>query len=583
MPVKMTIFRRLIVMLALLIVPILALYMYSYQVSVDVVRNEVKESNLQHLSFLLKQAEMTVDQLTLAANTIGRFQVVDDLIHINEKSSNYEKVEIKQDIIEKLRLSGASSNWTNQFTVYAPSAGTGVTTLNAANYESMFADDAITKEWKYRETSENDMPVEQFVRHTVYPGSRLIVEVSFTADNIRNMLDQIKLKGKNDPFLYHPGDRPILNRTANGPLVAGVVDYLNSWTAEERDKESGTEYVRLQGRQYMVNYVKSETLNWVLVDYVPLAYRLSPIKNSSLLFYACIGMLLAMSVAFALLLYRNVQMPVSQLLHGVRNMERGQFSVRLSYKRKNEFSYLFHRFNQMASQIEQLIENVFAERLRSKEATLKQLQSQINPHFLYNSLAFIKSMTELGEKEAVIAMTLNLSRYYRYTTRVENQEATLGEEVELVRNYLTIQNLQMQRFEFELDIPDDMLEIRMPLLLLQPLAENAIEHGLEPRMEWGLLRIAGERDGANNRLIVEDNGVGMTDEQLTELRRRLDTPLEQETGCGLWNVHQRLKYRFGPDAGVDLSPSPLGGLRATIKWEIMDGKEGSHHAPSADR
>ncbi len=574
MPVKMTIFRRLILMLFLLILPILGLYMYSNQVSVRVVRNEIKESNLQHLSFLLRQAEVTVEQLMLAANTIGRFQVIDDLIHIDEKPSNYEKVVIKQDIIEKLRVSGASSNWTNQFTVYAPAAGTGVTTLNSADYGAMFAEDAITKEWKYRETSENGVPVKQFVRHTVYPGSRIIVEVSFTADNIRNMLDQIKLKGKNDPFFYHPGELPIMNRTANETLAEGVVDYLNGRKVDADRAESGTEYVRLQGRQYMINYVKSETLNWVLVDYVPMEYRLSPIKNSSLLFYACIGMLLAMSIAFALLLYRNVQMPVSQLLHGVRNMERGQFSVRLTNRQKNEFSYLFHRFNQMASQIEQLIENVFAERLRSKEATLKQLQSQINPHFLYNSLAFIKSMTELEEKEAVIAMTLNLSQYYRYTTRVENQEATLGEELELVRNYLTIQNLQMQRFDFELDVPDDMLELRIPRLILQPIAENAILHGLEPRMEWGWLRISGERDGAGNRLIVEDNGVGLSEGALEKLRIKLDTPLDNESGCGLWNVHQRLKYRFGPEAGVEMSPSPGGGLRTVLHWTDHENKGG---------
>jgi len=570
MPVKMTIFRRLILMLVLLILPILILYTYSNHVSVNAVRNEVKESNLQHLSFLLKQAEMTVEQLTLAANTIGRFQVVDDLIHINEKTSNYEKVVIKQDILEKLRLSGASSNWTNQFTVYSPSAGTGVTTLNEADFGKMFAAEAIMKEWTYRETSENGTLVEQFVRHTVYPGSRLIVEVSFTVDNIRNMLDQVKLKGKNDPFFYRKGDRPILNRSANGPHAQGVVDYLN----DHPPSGSGTEYIRLDGTPYMVNYVKSDLLNWVLVDYVPTEYRLSPIKNSSFLFYACIGMLLAMSIAFALLLYRNVQMPVSQLLHGVRKMERGQFSVRLPNRWRNEFGYLFHRFNQMASQIEQLIENVFAERLRSKEATLKQLQAQINPHFLYNSLAFIKSMTELEEKEAVIAMTLNLSQYYRYTTRVENQETKLGEELELVRHYLTIQNLQMQRFEFEFQIPDGMLELRIPRLLLQPIVENAIVHGLEPRMEWGQLVVVGEQIGLTNRLIVEDNGVGLAPDALAALRDKLDTPLDGEMGCGLWNVHQRLKYRFGADAGVELSTSSLGGMRVMLHWTYKEANGG---------
>ncbi|MFD0670699.1 sensor histidine kinase [Cohnella sp. GCM10027633] len=571
MPVKMSIFRRLILMLVLLMIPILILYTYSNRVSVDVVRNEVKESNLQHLSFLLKQAEMTVEQLTLAANTIGSFQVVDDLIHINEKETNYEKVVIKQDIIEKLRLSGASSNWTNQFTVYSPSAGTGVTTLNEADYAEMFAPEKITKEWKYRETSENGALVEQFVKHTVYPGSRLIVEVSFTVDNIRNMLDQIKMKGKNDPFFYREGDHSILNRTADSVLSLEVASYL-----DQRDPDkSGTEYVQLQGRQYMVNYVKSEMLNWVLVDYVPLEYRLSPIKNSSLLFYASIAMLLAMSVVFALMLYRNVQVPVSQLLQGVRKLERGQFSVRLSNRRQNEFSYLFHRFNQMASQIEQLIENVYNERIRSREATLKQLQSQINPHFLYNSLAFIKSMTELDEKEAVIRMTLNLSQYYRYTTRVENQETTIREETDLVRHYLTIQTLQMQRFEFEFRIPEEMMELRIPRLLLQPIVENAIVHGIEPRMDWGMLLVWGERTEADNRLVVEDNGAGLSPEELDLLRQKLEQQLEEEMGCGLWNVHQRLKYRFGTDAGVTLEPRLEGGLRVTLHWPRIDETGGN--------
>jgi two-component system sensor histidine kinase YesM len=566
MPVKMTIFRKLIIMLLLLIIPILILHTYSNQVSVNVVRNEIKESNLQHLSFLLSQAEATLEQLSIAANTIGRFQVIDDLIHIHEKDNNYDKVVIKQDIIEKLRLSGASSNWINQFTVYSPQAGTGVTTLNEADYTKMFAPDRITENWLYRETSENGTPIEQFVKHTVYPGSRLIVEISFTVNNIRNMLDQIKMTGKNDPFFYHENNRPILNRSADQSLANDVVHFLNG----SETNDSGTEYVRLQGKQYMVNYVKSDALNWTLVDYVPMEYRLSPIKNSSLLFYASMATLLAMGIVVALMLYRNVQVPVSQLLHGVRKLEMGNFSVRLANKQRNEFGFLLQRFNQMAAQIEQLIENVYSERLRSREATLKQLQSQINPHFLYNSLAFIKSMTELEEKEAVIAMTLNLSQYYRYTTRVENQETTLRDELELVKNYLNIQSLQMQRLEYEIHIPDTMLQLSIPRLLLQPIVENAIIHGLEPQMKWGRMSVTGERVHNKVRLIIEDSGEPLGDQELDRLKQKLEAPLDGEMGCGLWNVHQRLKFRFGQDAGVLLSHAALGGLCVTLQWTVID-------------
>src|SRR5690606_39681649 len=123
----------------------------------------------------------------------------------------------------------------------------------------------------------------------------------------------------------------------------------------------------------------------------------------------------------------------------------GYFSVRLNYSARNEFSLLFARFNIMAQRIQELIENVYEEKLRRREATLKQLQSQINPHFLYNCLFFIKNMARMKNEEAVVAMSLNLGEYFRYTTRLGNQTATLAEELSVIVNYLEIQNLRMRR------------------------------------------------------------------------------------------------------------------------------------------
>ncbi|GGD51267.1 sensor histidine kinase [Paenibacillus nasutitermitis] len=566
MPFKMTIFRKFIVILILLILPVFALYTYSNQVSVDVVRKEMKESNLRQLSFFLSQAEMTFEQLSVAANTIGGYQVIEELTHFDEIQSKYEKVKVKQDLMEKLKLLGASSNWTNQFTVYSPTAGTGVTTLNQIDYSTMFSPDSLSLVWKYRQIEQNGELVKQFVKHTVYPGSQLIVEVSFTIDNILTMLDQIKMKGKNDPFLFHEGFQPIVNRTADQPLVGELVGYLK----DSKLGDSDTAYISLHGQNYMVNYVKSDKLNWFLIDYVPLEKVLKPITKSSLLFYSSIGLLLLMSIAFALLLYKNVQIPIYQLLQGVKKMGMGSFSTRLENTPGNEFGFIFNRFNQMGEQIEQLIENVYAEKIRSREATLKQLQSQINPHFLYNSLAFVKSMTELDEKEAVIAMTLNLSKYYRYTTRVENQETTLREELELVTHYLTIQSLQMQRFDYQIDIPDAMLDIPIPRLLLQPIVENAIIHGIEPELGWGELFITGVQEGKAVRITVENSGSAITPELLEELENKLELPLSDDVGCGQWNVHQRLKTKFGPEAGILLTPSQYGGLCVTLRWETLE-------------
>lgn len=128
-----------------------------------------------------------------------------------------------------------------------------------------------------------------------------------------------------------------------------------------------------------------------------------------------------------------------------------------------------------------LIEQVYLEQLRAKDAHLKQLQSQINPHFLYNCLFFIKSKAVVGDTDSVEAMALNLGEYYRYITKTDHSLTTLQDELKLLENYLEIQNLRKQRISYEMDIAEDLLGLQIPRLLIQPLVENSIIHGIEKR------------------------------------------------------------------------------------------------------
>ena len=145
----------------------------------------------------------------------------------------------------------------------------------------------------------------------------------------------------------------------------------------------------------------------------------------------------------------------------------------------------------MAAEIEQLIQKVYVEQLRSREANLKQLQSQINPHFLYNCFALIRSLTRLGKHDSVMEMALHLSKYYRYTTRVEKQSASLQEELDLIESYLKIQQLHISHLHYEIDIPDHMRHLDIPRLLLQPLVENAVIHGIERVERDGIITVSG--------------------------------------------------------------------------------------------
>jgi two-component system sensor histidine kinase YesM len=231
----------------------------------------------------------------------------------------------------------------------------------------------------------------------------------------------------------------------------------------------------------------------------------------------------------------------------------------------------------MSRQIQDLIENVLNEKLRAREATLKQLQAQINPHFLYNCLGYIINMAQMKDEEAVVSMAYNLSAYYRYTTRMERQTASLDEEIRLIVNYLDIQKLRNGRIYYRIDIPEEMLNQQVPRLMLQPIVENAVIHGVGKSYSSGEIRISGEMSNGYCRIYIDDDGPGMNQDLQEALNRKMRQPLQEEMGCGLWNTSQRVIHQFGDNSYLNFTKSPLGGFRTEIIWKITFGEEHRHY------
>ncbi|WP_426454680.1 sensor histidine kinase [Paenibacillus sp. S-38] len=392
--------------------------------------------------------------------------------------------------------------------------------------------------------------------------ANVIIEASIPEGNIRRMLDEFKKQGQGDPFFFREGEGLIANSTANRALMDEMLAGLRGMPLGSRL----TQTLRIGREDYLVTVLESPALGWYLVDYVPLKQVLAPITLSRRLFYTSIGLLAVLSLVASMLLYRNVQVPIKRLIHSVQNVKRGNYGVRLAPIGSYEFTYLFDKFNEMSSQIEELIDNVYKQQLRVREAGLKQLQSQINPHFLYNCLGFIINMAEMKRGEAVVTMAHNLSDYYRYTTRLEKMTATVDEELRLIGNYLEIQRLRTPRIEYEIQVPRELRSTKIPRLLLQPLVENAILHGISKSLDSGLIRVTGGADGTSRWISVEDDGAGLTDEAREALQHVLGQEMGGSLGFGLWNVHQRAGYHWNAEAGLRLESSELGGLRVTLQW-----------------
>ncbi|WP_165452692.1 sensor histidine kinase [Paenibacillus thalictri] len=567
MPFRMRIFNKIVILVFVLLIPVMILYGYSNHTSVQVIQNEIEDSNMRQLNFFLSQVENSAKQLALHSVTLINESGIREMPQLDQNGSFVSVLKAKKLIEEKLSLYSTSSAWQNNISVFSPVSNTSLSTYPVIDYKMPQLQENMITRWTFQK-KDSSAKDDRFSWYTVDPPSarsdlaaaNLIVETSYSTENLKNMLDELMSTRKGNPFFYKEGYEPIVNRKGNPEHVAELIRYFASHSP---GGAGGHMQVAIAGKPYLVSSVLSKELGWTLVDFVPLDEVLSPMYKSGYLFYTVISILFILGTAISFVIYRNVQMPIRELINNVQKLKRGDYSARLSKLPKNEFHFLFTRFNEMAAEIQDLIEKVYAEKLRSREATLKQLQSQINPHFFYNCLFFIVSMSRLGENKAVEAMATNLGDYYRYTTRVENQASTLREELGLVRNYLTIQQLR-QQIHYTIAIPEEMLDLPIPRLLLQPLVENAIIHGLEPLDEDGMIAIEGEPSGNGFRITVEDSGVGLAEGRLQELRGKICEPLTEEMGCGLWNVHQRVVHMFGEGSGLELRHSALGGMKAVI-------------------
>lgn len=565
-------YRKMVLFIFLMLIPIMGLYLYSNKTTTTVLSRELSASNTNQLVFFQNQVNTDIDILASWPNLLLHDPDISSFreIYLEDDDLNLDAINLVKQIQTKLSLQQSSSNWRSHLAVYSPSLGRVVTENDAGYYSHTELESHLTPGWQVSSYMEGSEQRFLFSWYAAAPYSSMsgryntVTKVQFDSTNIQDMLDRFKSDGRGDPFYYKPGTGVIYNRTADRDRISSILSELSSeplHKVENRVK-------KVDGKTYSVSLVMSEATGWYLIDYLPLSDIMQPIMTSNKRFYLSIAALLMMGCVTAYLLYSQVQVPVKQLVHVFRRLQIGDYSVRMQVKGKNEFSFLAARFNSMVEQIQELFERVYLEKIHVREAKLKQLQSQINPHFFYNCFSFITSMAKLKKYEAVVAMSHSLSRYFRYTTRQERELVPIADELEFVSHYLNIQTLRMNRLTYR--IASHALEqaLEIPPLVIQPLVENAVLHGIEPQAGPGEIEVSFRVKDGRAVVIVDDNGVGMRDGQLAELEARMNRPMDENMGCGVWNVHQRMRLRYGEQAGLRFSNSPLGGTRAELYWPV---------------
>ncbi|MHA6483514.1 sensor histidine kinase [Paenibacillus sp. strain BS8-2] len=575
MRLKINTYTKILFIIIPLVLCIVVMYFYSHQRSVQFIKKELTKSSQDGSAFFLQQIDTTFDQITTSSITLSRDPTVMEMMNSYLFKTYYNQAKIENDLWSKLILQQSSTNWSSTVSVFFSELRTVVSTNSSyITYDEQYLHNHFAANWEYREVNGTG----EFYRQIGYPSSgedqisQAVVETSIDARNLSNLLSQLKAKGNGVHFLTD-GQQIIGSLSPEWGHIQSIMNTLETPTAD-----SGHLTIRIESNDYIVFYAKSKTLGWYLISSVPVSEFLNPIIWDQKLFYGFVSFFLVLGIIAIMLLYRNVQMPLKQLIRNTQQVNKDEALLYSAAGSINEFQFLNRNFEKLATNVLDLTDKVFVETIRSREAMLKQLQSQINPHFLYNSLSFIINMTKLNQEKEVIAMAHHLSDYFRYTTRVDNQTPTVREEISLVSHYLEIQAMRNKRLEYELDISDSLLDLHLPRLIVQPLVENAIIHGIEHRIGSSFIRVVGGVHNDECFIRVEDNGVSISDALLDEISGRMNAPNDPESsgGCGLQNVHLRMKLRLGDDAGVRLEAADPVGMIATLYWR-------SGHVPDSNR
>ncbi len=343
--------------------------------------------------------------------------------------------------------------------------------------------------------------------------------------------------------------------------------FKGGYTKEGSTSGESASYLSIDKGKYQLVSSGALKNGLELVSYYPLKEMMRPVSNINRITGSLLVVLLLIGLIFMLLYYNNILLQLRILTGKLKQVEGGNFTAQIMVLPNNEFGYVFRQFNRMVTRISQLIESTLKEQLLRNQAELRQLQLQIHPHFLYNSLSYI--VTVADQPEAVTEMAVHLSSYYRYCTK-NKTITTIGEEISYAKAYLAITAMRKD-LEFSIEASKDLYDKNIIPLILQPIIENAIEHAIEERENARHIYVKVYEPGSGAlRFEVSDDGDGMTDEEIEVLFRRLSKKeREEDESVGLWNVNQRLVNYYDESAGLRFGKSIWGGLMVSFTIDVL--------------
>lgn len=339
----------------------------------------------------------------------------------------------------------------------------------------------------------------------------------------------------------------------------------NKDTMEQQFKQSSSGFLTMKSgsQKYTATYLSGGKSNWKFVTITP--YNIIHSENKSLMLLVAILLIIIGTVFFvsSFIISRSIINPILELLRSMKKTQSGSLQMVKVEANSLEFEQLFIGYNNMIGQIDQLLKRIIEEQNTIRKAELSTLQAQIKPHFLYNTLDSITSLALSGLNDQVCDLVEALGSYYRMSVSKGRDVITVGEEIEMVRNYLIIQKVRYQDlFEVQYDVDESCCHYPIMKLVLQPLVENSLYHGIRKKGTNGTIWISAHHVESGVQICISDDGVGMSQEEIKQI---LSTEEKgQIKSIGLWGTMERMRIFYEDKNSFIIESEPGKGTKITL-------------------
>lgn len=587
--------QLLILFLTVSIIPVIVVSISSYRSYTTLVNNHVSSVAMNTIDNSIGRINGIVQNIDRITTTFQQFSarpgsitVAEQLNELNRKSDLdlYDLFLARQNMMFFFDNILLSNSYINGIYIFMPN---GHTISYSKRYDLAVNYNATRDEW-YRKTvqEQGGLYISEIGKKDFIINSKNSITFSralFDADT-RQLLAVLMLDC--DIAIFKELDKDIVPGVTNLYLVnnQGTIIYENSmkligqhlYKIPENKIDlsidlSADETIQKQSSGLLTVVRPFPEYDWKIVAFIHIQelHKQFGISEKLIIYISLTCAVIFFALSFVL--SKLFTKPIIELAHTMRSTKSYPLApANKHFNRQDEIGILYREYNKMIRALEDYIRESYQNKLITLDAQMKALEAQINSHFLYNTLEAINSIAEIEEVESIAIMTKALGDMFRYSIKTESELVSVSEELNHVHNYIAIQKIRHEgKMKFDVCIEENILNMRILKLILQPVVENAIYHGIEKSKTGGVIELSAHEDNEMIIFEVKDNGVGMTSEQLHEIQSLLEEPAEfkelgqrNKRGIGLKNIHSRIELYYGSGYGLDIQSEKDAGTSVKI-------------------